>query len=138
MFTESVDTLPADLSLFEPGSFHVDPQAMAELVRKLPNATTTALSRSLVVKPTSGLLFGFTVTSTNVAAQWVQVFDLAALPADGVVPLFSVNVAGQSFVSASWLPYPRAFRNGLVICNSTTQGTKTIGAADCLFDVQYL
>lgn len=138
MFTESVDTLPSGLSLFEAGSYHVDPQAMAELVRRLPSRNSQGLASSFVVKPTSGLLFGFTVTSTNAAAAFIQVFDLAAVPADATVPLFSFNVAAGNFVSASWVPYPRAFRNGIVLCNSSTQGTKTIGSADCLFDVQYL
>jgi hypothetical protein len=138
MFTDTADPFLGGLTLFEEGSYHVDPRAMAELVRRLPSRTTPALASSLVVKPTSGLLFGFTVTSTNVAAQFIQVFDLAAVPADATVPLFAFNVAATSFVSASWLPYPRACRNGIVLCNSTTQGTKTIGAADCLFDVQYL
>lgn len=131
-------TITDEVDLFEPGSYHVDPLGMAERVRQLPSQNSGALASSLVVKPTSGLLFGFTVTSTNVAAQFIQVFDLAALPANGVVPLLTFNVAAANFVSASWIPYPRAFRNGLVLCNSTTQGTKTLGAADCIFDVQYL
>jgi hypothetical protein len=126
------------VQLFEPGSFHVDPQAMAEAVRQLPSANSGALAASLVVKPTSGLLYGFTVTSTNVAAQFIQVFDASSLPANAAVPLFAFNVAAASYIAFSWMPYPRAFRNGLVLCNSTTQGSKTIGAADCIFDVQYL
>jgi hypothetical protein len=28
--------------------------------------------------------------------------------------------------------------HGIILCNSTTQGTKTLGAADCIFDVQYV
>ena len=124
--------------LFEPGSFHVNPQAMAEAVRELKNSTSAALEASRVVTSTSCLLFGFTVTNSKGSAQFVQIFDSATLPADTAVPIAAFNVAADSFVSASWVPYPRSFRNGLVICNSSTQETKTIGSADCLFDVQYL
>jgi hypothetical protein len=123
------------VKLFELGSFHVDPQAMAEAVRQLPSQNSRAVAASMLVKPTSGLLYGFTVSS--VAAQFIQVFDLAALPADTAVPLLSFPVAATSIVGAQWIP-PRAFRNGLVLCNSSTQHTKTIGSADCIFDVQYL
>lgn len=121
--------------LFDPGSHHVYPNAMAEAVRQLPSANSGAVKASLVVKPTSGLLYGFTVSS--VAAQFIQVFDLSALPADAAVPTLSFPVAATSSVSANWIP-ARAFRNGIVFCNSSTQHAKTIGSADCIFDVQFL
>lgn len=102
------------------------------------NRFTPVLAKSLIVKPEQGKLYGFTVTSTNVAAQFVQVFDAGALPADGVVPLMALNVAAGSSVSAYFGSVGRAFEQGIVICNSTTQGTKTIGAADCIIDAQYV
>jgi hypothetical protein len=108
---------------------------MAEAVRQLPSQNSGAVAASMVVKPTSGLLYGFTVSS--VAAQFIQVFDLSALPANATVPLLSFPVAATSIVGANWIP-ARAFRNGIVLCNSSTQHTKTIGSADCIFDVQYL
>jgi hypothetical protein len=123
------------VDLWEPGSYHADPLGVAERVRQLPSQNSRAVAASMVVKPTSGLLYGFWVSS--VAAQFIQVFDLAALPADGVVPLLSFPVAATSGVGANWLP-ARSFRNGLVFCNSSTQHTKTIGSADCIFDVQFL
>jgi hypothetical protein len=33
---------------------------------------------------------------------------------------------------------PRFFNNGIVVANSSTSATLTIGAADCWFDCQYL
>jgi hypothetical protein len=123
--------------LYEPGSFHVDPTAMTEWVRQYPNANPGVLASSFVVKPTSGLLFGFTACSTNAGSQFIQFHNAAALPANGAVPLFFFPVASSNVVAFGWTP-PRAFRNGIVICNSSTAGTLTIGAADCLFDVQYV
>ena len=37
-----------------------------------------------------------------------------------------------------WSAGGRWMDRGIVWTNSSTQGTKTIGAADCLFDTQYL
>lgn len=101
------------------------------------NANAPKLASSLVARTGVARLVGFTVTSTNVAAQFIQVFDLAAVPSNGALPLFTINVPIASSVSAYWGSMGRWFDRGITICNSTTQGTLTIGAADCLFDVQY-
>ena len=102
------------------------------------NFNPRALRASVVVKTTQGKLYGLTVTSTNANAQFIQVFDAASLPADTSVPLFTLNVAANSPVGLYYGSVGRAFEQGIVICNSSTQGTKTIGSADCLFDVQYI
>lgn len=125
----------SDVKLFEPGSYALDPLGVAEMVRQLKSQNSRGVASSMVVNPTSGLIYGFWVSS--VAAQFIQVFDLNAVPADTAVPLLSFPVAATSGVGANWIP-PRAFRNGLVLCNSSTQHTKTLGSADCIFDVQYL
>jgi hypothetical protein len=90
-----------------------------------------------VVLPGDLLVYGCTVYSTNAAAQFVNFFDNSALPADGAVPLFSWPLAAHNGVGFSWAPNGRRFYAGLVLCNSSTDATKTIGAADCFFDVQY-
>jgi hypothetical protein len=43
--------------------------------------------------------------------------------------------AGLPF-SFSW-EGGRLFANGIAVCNSTTPASKTIGSADCLFDINY-
>lgn len=101
------------------------------------NAASPRLEASRVVKSGPGILYGLTVTNTNAAAQFVQVFDAAALPADAAVPLFAKSVPAGDAVGFQWLP-GRTFLTGIVVCNSSTAGAKTIGAADCLFDAQFL
>jgi hypothetical protein len=102
------------------------------------NATSPALAASIVAKTGVAKLFGFTVTSTNVAAQFILLFDAVKVPSAGAVPLAAFNVAAASPATGYWGSVGRAFVHGIIFCNSTTQGTLTIGAVDCIFDVQYV
>lgn len=92
---------------------------------------------SAIVKAGPGAVYGWNVSNGNAAARWLQFFDATSLPADTAVPLFSVALAigGSSNVS---LIRPRVFLKGIIVCNSSTATTKTIGAADSLFDIQYI
>lgn len=103
-----------------------------------PNYVSRALEAFAVAKTGDGGLVGFTVTNTNASAQFVLLFDASILPADGAVPIAGWSVPGAGTLNMGWNPYPRGFYAGLILCNSSTQASKTIGAADCLFDVQYL
>ena len=101
------------------------------------NAGPPRLANSVVVKTGTGVLYGFTVSNTNASAQFVQLFDSPTVPADGAIPILSVSVSAGQAVTFGWFP-GRTFRSGCVLCNSSTQSTKTIGSADCLFDAQYI
>lgn len=101
------------------------------------NATTSALAASLVVKASAGVLLGFQGVNTSGSAQYIQVHDAASLPANGAVPKLVITVpAGENF--SLDLSRGRVFTNGIVICNSSTAATKTIGSANCWIDAQYL
>ncbi len=100
------------------------------------NNTSPALEAFRVVKTGDGILYGFTVTNTG-AAQFVLGFDQRTLPADGAVPLFAFPIAADDALPLNWIP-GRTFLSGLVLANSSTNATLTIGAADCIFDAQYL
>ncbi len=102
------------------------------------NASSNAAAASLVVKSGAGRLFGFTVYNSAGAAQFIQLHDSQVLPADGAVPVFVVKVATVVDKGVFWGDWGRFFNRGIVICNSSTFATKTIGAADCFFDAQYL
>lgn len=82
-------------------------------------------------------LFGFTVTNSNAAARFIQVFDADTFPSNGAVPNLSINCAATDDEQRAWLP-PRRMDRGIIICSSTTQLTLTLGAAEFLFDVQYV
>lgn len=90
-----------------------------------------------VVLPGHIVVYGWTVTNTNAAAQFLNVFDAATLPADTAVPLIAPKLPAADAQGFSYGTNGREFLSGLVLCNSSTQATKTIGAADCFFDVQY-
>lgn len=97
---------------------------------------SSALTSSIVI-PGQVLLYGFTMSSTNVAAQYVQLFDAQEVPADTAVPIMFKKVATGDSANVYYGEPGRRFTGGIVICNSSTAGTKTLGAADSLFDVQY-
>lgn len=101
------------------------------------NYSSRKLEASAVVKTGGGMLYGFTVTNTNASDQYVLMFDRRDVPGAGAVPIFGQKVSAGDAVSGLWLP-GRTFFAGIVLCNSTTQGSLTIGATDCLFDAQYL
>lgn len=103
------------------------------------NAAMTTYGASIVAKTTAGLLFGFSGYNSKTSTQFIQVHDAAALPTDTAIPKI-VLVAGATS-NFSWpshnAPYPRHFANGIVVVNSSTGPTLTIGSADIWVDVQY-
>jgi hypothetical protein len=101
------------------------------------NKHSNAYAASLVVKSGPGILYGFTVYNSAVAAQFIGWYDSATVPADGVAPDGFIKVDTVLSQGVAWLP-GRTFHTGIVLCNSSTGPTKTAGAADCYFDAQYV
>lgn len=96
-----------------------------------------ALANSWVAMQGAGRVYGFTVTNTKGSAQFALVFDLGTVPATGAVPIMGVDLAASSAKGVYWGVAGRWFDRGIVIANSSTIASLTIGSADCFFDVQY-
>jgi hypothetical protein len=72
----------------------------------------------------------FTVMGYNGgAAQFIQIHEAAALPAEGAVPKHSFPIAAGNFFSFD-LGLAGEDLDAITVCNSSTADTKTIGAAD--------
>jgi hypothetical protein len=101
---------------------------------EVSKAKTTALATNLVVKASAGKLLGFYGYST--VTQFIQVHNATSLPADAAVPdgVFPITASAPFSI---WLEHPEPYTTGIVICNSTTGPTKTIGAANTWITALY-
>jgi hypothetical protein len=101
------------------------------------NATTTVYATNLVIKASAGTVYMLSGYNSLATAQFIQLHNATALPADTSVPSVIFYVPGLSNFSFDFGVYGRFFSTGVVVCNSTTGPTKTIGAANCWFDAQF-
>lgn len=102
----------------------------------MANKTTTSYASSLIVASNPATLYGLTGYNSKVSAQFIQIHDSATVPADNAVPAIMFSVPASSNFSLDLALKGRKFANGIVVCNSSTGPTKTLGAADCWIDVQ--
>lgn len=101
------------------------------------NATSIAYEASRIVKSSPGKVYGLTGYNSKTAEQFIQLHDAKIVPADAAVPKVVFKVAASSNFSLDFGQSGREFSTGIVICDSSTATTKTLGSADCWFDVQY-
>jgi len=99
------------------------------------NATTTAYATNKVCSAAPAFLCGFTVYNSSASSQFIQFHDATSLPSNGSAPKFFVEILPSASRMIEYLR-PREFSTGIVVCNSSTGPTLTIGSADCWFDVQ--
>src|SRR5437016_3345445 len=93
------------------------------------NKHSNAYGASLVVKTGPGKLYGFSVFSSNIATQYILLFDAAEVPTNGAIPVFPFPVATLTAFLAGYADVGRAFNTGCVLVNSTTANSLTIGAS---------
>lgn len=102
----------------------------------MENRSTTAYAASLVISASPAKLHRVSIYNNSGSAQFVQLHDAASLPADTAVPKAIIRIATASSFVWDFGDSGRVFNTGIVICNSSSGATKTIGAADCWFDAQ--
>lgn len=100
--------------------------------------TTGANEASRVAKASAGVLYGFTVYNASASAQFYLVYNSTTVPVDGtqsaVTPLRCPATTTCSS-STTGGQFPITMSTGIAISNSSTEPTKTIGAADSYFQV---
>lgn len=102
------------------------------------NASSPALANAIIASAGVARLYGFTVYNSKASGQYILVFDAAAVPANGAVSVMpALKVPTDANVSVYFGSVGRSFDRGIVVTNSTTATSLTIGLADCQFDVQY-
>jgi hypothetical protein len=101
------------------------------------NAATAAYATSLVVKAAAGTLYGISGYNSKTSAQFIQLHDAAALPANTAVPVVTLTVPASSNFSIDFGLRGKAFATGIVAADSSTGPTLTVGSADCWFEARY-
>lgn len=101
-------------------------------------ANNVAYATSLVVKASAGRLFSVNGYNSKATAQFIQVLNSATLPADTAIPVAVITVPGVSNFSIDFGPLGIPLSTGIVLSNSSTGPTKTIGSADCYFTASYV
>jgi hypothetical protein len=101
------------------------------------NNPSAALEASRVIKASPGVLYGLSGYNANAGTRYIQLFNSTTLPADTAVPVLTIPVATGASFNIDFGAYGMGFSVGIVVCNSSTGPTKTIGAADSWFTPRF-
>lgn len=103
------------------------------------NITTVqsgALEASHVIKTSAGTLMQVAIYNDKASTQYYLLVVGTSLPANGARPVYvPIPVATKSAVVVD-IPNGMPFVTGLVIANSSTPDTLTVGSADSYYSVQ--
>jgi hypothetical protein len=102
------------------------------------NASTAAFATSLVVSAGPTRLLRLSGYNAKASAQFIQLYNTVSLPADTAVPVVVLTAAASSNFSLDLGMYGKKFGVGLVVGNSSTGATKTVGSADCWIEVTHV
>jgi hypothetical protein len=99
--------------------------------------STSALDDSNVIKNSAGVLYGITGINAKASAQYIQIHNTTAVPADTAVPLVVITVPASSNFSIDFGIFGLPCSTGISWSNSTTLATKTLGSADVWLTALY-
>jgi len=92
-----------------------------------------------VIKASAGLLYRLYGYKTNVAAEYIQLHNLAAAPGAGAVPVVSMLVPTTTWFSIDYMLSPRVFSTGITWALSSTGPTHTAVAGTTVWaNAEYL
>lgn len=108
----------------------------------LPMNTWTPLAYEAqrLIAAAGARLYGISGYSSRTSGQFILLFDAQSFPSNGAQAVFVMTVGAVSNFNQSWgtgRNGGRAFQRGIVICNSSTAPTLTLGSNDCFFDAQW-
>ena len=100
-------------------------------------AVSTVLEASRIIKTSPGVLYLVTGLNTLAATQYILVFDAVALPDEGTAPTIPIHTARMRNFFWEGGRFGWYCEKGIVVCNSSTPQIKTIGLANCWFNVLF-
>lgn len=106
----------------------------AAATNALTRVMSTAAEASHVLKASAGRLYMLVGYNARTSSQFIQVHNTTTVVADTAVPIYTFTVPAQSNFSLDLTPLGDYFATGIMVCNSSTMATKTIGSADCWFN----
>jgi len=108
----------------------------SRIYQNLSRVSSTTLENSHIVATSTATVYRVLGYNSG-PAQFIQLHDSATVPANTAVPIYTIAVPTLSNFIIELYTFGDTFNNGIVVCNSTTSSTKTIGAADCFFNCRY-
>ena len=101
------------------------------------NSVTAAAAASSVVSAAAAVLFSVTVTNPTENELYLHLFDAAALPANGEVPVDFAVLPANFIGGIDYGSLGRDFATGIVVAVSSTMNSLTVGGDDHLISARF-
>ncbi len=102
--------------------------------------SSVAAENKPIVTASKGSVLNVLGYTSATADIFIQIFDTNAVPAEAAIPTAVFVIPGRTGGSSFSLAIPNGglpCTSGIVICNSSTAATKTVGSSNTFFTVTY-